>query len=117
MSWYGYVGLRGRAVDGRPEIRGADRLCQKIVHACREAPRPVFGAGASGQRDHRQVRTRGSLVLAKRLDHLKTIKLWHVQVEQQEVERARLRVVKRGAPVLRDAHRVTAACEQLLQKL
>src|SRR5207253_3726857 len=57
-------------VNGRPQVRGLDRLGEEIVHAGREAPLAVFFARARRQSHDRQMAARRLLLLSYCLDDL-----------------------------------------------
>ena len=105
------------SVDRGPQVGGADRLGQKIVHAGREAAFPVLWPRARRQGDDGQMAARDSLPLPYRLDDAETVQLRHVDVQEHQVKFSVCRDCQRFPAVGRQPHVVTAAGEELLQVL
>src|SRR2546421_10235482 len=72
-------------VNGRQQVGGTDRLGLEVIHAGCEAALAILFPGARRQGNDWQVSPRGQLPLPDRLYDLEAVQLWHVNVQEQQV--------------------------------
>ena len=99
------------------ELRGADGLGQVIVHAGLEAALAVLLHRVCGQRDDRQVSSRGLLAASQGFDHLESVQFGHLDVEEHQVEGAVVQGFEGLAPIARDDDVVTSAAQEVVDEL
>ena len=101
-----------RALDGRQQIIGAERLREIRVHPGLETTFTISGHGVRRHGNDRQVRASRSLALANESRGFETVHLWHLHVHQDKVELLRRDAFDRFAARPGDDHRVSNLLEQ-----